>query len=119
MRLILENLRRLLVPLPLLLISSCSPADSTSGVLLDTITLPARSAVTVAAGNVPHARSWALSDHRTLFVGARTGGKVYAINDRKHDSPAAEVITLADGLSSPNGVAFRDGALYVAAVNRV
>jgi glucose/arabinose dehydrogenase len=39
--------------------------------------------------------------------------------DRNGDVQADEVITLARGLNSPNGVAFRDGALYVAEVSRV
>lgn len=39
--------------------------------------------------------------------------------DRDHDQRADEVITLARGLNMPNGVSFRDGALYVAEVNRV
>jgi len=61
----------------------------------------------------------ALSPHGTLFVGTRTAGNVYAIVDRNQDNTADEVITLARGLNMPNGVAFRDGALYVATVNRI
>jgi glucose/arabinose dehydrogenase len=60
-----------------------------------------------------------LSPSGTLFVGTRSAGKVYAIVDRNGDFQADDVITLARGLNSPNGVAFSDGALYVAEVNRV
>ena len=123
MRLALENLRPLLLPLPslllLLLMPSCSPADSNSGVSLDTIKLPPGFAISVYASNVPNARSMALSPHGTLFVGTHTAGKVYAIIDRNQDNTADEVITLTRGLNMPNGVAFRDGVLYVAEVNRV
>ncbi len=54
----------------------------------------------------------------TLFVGTRSrGGSVYAI---RHDGrKATEVIAVASGLNMPNGVAVKDGALYVAEVNRV
>jgi glucose/arabinose dehydrogenase len=60
-----------------------------------------------------------LGDKGTLFVGTRRAGNVYAIVDRNRDSKADEVITLAEGLNMPNGVAFRDGSLYVAEVSRV
>jgi glucose/arabinose dehydrogenase len=35
------------------------------------------------------------------------------------DQTADEVVVVADGLNSPNGVAFRNGALYVAEISRV
>jgi glucose/arabinose dehydrogenase len=123
MRLAMDNLRPVspswLSLLLLLLMSSCSPADSNGGGSLDTIKLPPGFALSVYARNVPNTRSMALSPRGTLFVSTRTAGKVYAIIDRNQDHTADEVITLARGLNMPNGVAFRDGALYVAEVNRV
>jgi glucose/arabinose dehydrogenase len=44
---------------------------------------------------------------------------VYAVVDRDGDYKADDVITLATDLNQPNGVAFKDGALYVAEVSRV
>jgi glucose/arabinose dehydrogenase len=61
----------------------------------------------------------ALSPAGTLFVGTRNEGKVYAILDRGNKGRADEVVTIASGLNMPNGVAFRDGALYVAEIGRV
>src|SRR5438128_10927792 len=49
----------------------------------------------------------------------RAAGKVYAILDRDHDNIADTVMTIAQGLQMPNGVAFHNGALYVAEVNRI
>ncbi len=46
-------------------------------------------------------------------------GQVYAILDRDNDHKADEVITIDSGLNVPNGVAFRDGSLYVAEINRI
>lgn len=46
-------------------------------------------------------------------------GKVYAVIDKNGDQKADEVITVARGLNMPNGVAYRDGALYVAEVSRI
>jgi len=83
------------------------------------ITLPPGFSISVYAANVPGARSMTLGTNGTLFVGSRSEGKVYAIVDRNGDSNADEVLTIASGLRSPNGVAFRDGALYVAEINRV
>jgi glucose/arabinose dehydrogenase len=71
---------------------------------------------------VPAARSLALGTRGTLFVGSRNGDRVQAIALRplaqggyRTDPPRV----LAQGLNSPNGVAFRDGALYVAEIGRI
>ena len=71
------------------------------------------------AKNVLNARSMALSPAGTLFVGTRSAGRVYAVLDRNQDYVADEVVTIARDLNMPNGVAFRDNALYVAEVNRI
>ena len=60
----------------------------------------------------------ALGAKGTLFVGTREEGKVYALVE-KGSTRRVEVMTIARGLNMPNGVAFRNGALYVAEVNRV
>ncbi|HEX5338589.1 MAG TPA: PQQ-dependent sugar dehydrogenase [Gallionella sp.] len=83
---------------------------------LDKIKLPPGFKISLYADNVPGARSMALSPDGTLFVGTR-GKKVYALPNR--GKRAGELITLASGLNTPNGVAFRDGALYVAEINRI
>ncbi len=71
------------------------------------------------AEKVPNARSMTLSPSGILFVGTRREGNVYAVIDKDKDQKADEVITIASGLNMPNGVAFRDGHLYVAEVNRI
>jgi glucose/arabinose dehydrogenase len=86
---------------------------------LEHIKLPPGFEISLYASGVENARSMTLSPNGTLFVGTSSAGNVYAIVDRNKDHQADEVITLAQGLNSPNGVAFRDGALYVAEVNRV
>ena len=88
-----------------------------SEIRLGELKLPPGFAIEVFAGDIPGARSMTLGAKGTLFVGSRGAGKVYAI--RHGGSPKAEVITIAKGLNSPNGVAFRDGALYVAEISRV
>lgn len=72
----------------------------------------------VYADNVPFARSMALGANGTLFVGTRKG-VVYAVSGTPGSGSKPTVRTIADKLNQPNGVAFRDGALYVAEVSRV
>lgn len=83
------------------------------------ISLPPGFRIAVYAEEVPGARSMALGPRGTLFVGTRGAGKVYAVVDRDGDRKADEVLTLAQGLNMPNGVAFHDNALYVAEVHRI
>jgi glucose/arabinose dehydrogenase len=54
-----------------------------------------------------------------LFVGTRDKGDVYAIVDKDKDFKADTIYTIAKKLMMPNGVAFKDGDLYVAEVSRV
>lgn len=81
---------------------------------LNEIKLPKGFQIEIYADEVPGARSMTLSPAGILFVGSRAPGKVYAV---RPDS--RKVTVLARGLNMPNGVAFRDGALYVAEINRV
>jgi glucose/arabinose dehydrogenase len=83
------------------------------------VTLPPGFQIHYYAQNVPNARSMALGANGTLFVGSRSAGSVYAVVDPSDDRQADQVITIARGLNSPNGVAFRDNALYVAEIHRI
>src|SRR4051812_43970451 len=60
-----------------------------------------------------------LGRNGTVFVGTRTAGNVYALKFLPGDKKASQVFTIARGLNMPNGVAFHNGALYVAEVNRI
>ncbi len=67
----------------------------------------------------PGARSLSLGSRGTVFVGTRSEGVVYAVRDLDGDGTADSVYRVARGLRSPNGVAFRDGSLYVAEIDRI
>lgn len=86
---------------------------------IEKIKLPEGFQIDVFAENVTNARSMDLSPNGTLFVGTRGEGKVYALVDSDGDYQADQQYILAEGLKMPNGVAFRDGDLYVAEVSRV
>jgi glucose/arabinose dehydrogenase len=83
---------------------------------LDKLKLPPGFKIEVWAEGVPEARSLALGDKGTVFAGNRNLSDVYAIVDR---GGKREVKKILKGLNSPNGVAFRKGALYVAERQRI
>jgi glucose/arabinose dehydrogenase len=72
--------------------------------------------VTLYASGMPNARSMTFGSKGTLFVGTRFPGTVYAVVDR---NGKREVKTIAKGLYRSNGVAFKDGSLYVAELSRI
>ncbi|MFN2438115.1 MAG: sorbosone dehydrogenase family protein [Chitinophagaceae bacterium] len=85
---------------------------------LDKIKLPPGFKISVFA-EVPNARSMTWGNKGTLFVGNRSGDKVFAVVDGDKNGAADRVYTIASGLNTPCGVAFADGNLYVAEVNRI
>jgi glucose/arabinose dehydrogenase len=68
------------------------------------------------AHGMPGARMMALGEGGTVFVGSRTIGRVYAVRDEGGQRTHRVV---AQGLRQPNGIAVRDGNLYVVAINDV
>lgn len=86
--------------------------------VLENVRLPPGFQLQVYVDNVPAARSMALGAQGTLFVGTR-GTTVYAVTGGPETGLKPVVRVLANKLNMPNGVAFRDGALYVAEVNRI
>lgn len=86
---------------------------------LSSIKLPEGFKIDIYAENVKNARSMCLSPNGTLFVGTRDKGDVYALKDTDGDFRVDKMYTLATGLNMPNGVALRDGDLYIAEVSRI
>jgi glucose/arabinose dehydrogenase len=85
---------------------------------LNKIKLPAGFRIEVYA-EVDNARSLAISPSGVVYVGNRNGDKVYAVKDTDGDFKADKKWTIASGLDMPNGVAFKDGDLYVAEMTRI
>lgn len=85
---------------------------------LDKIKLPPGFSISVYAV-VPNARSICRGSNGTLFVGNRDEHNVYAITGKDNNSKADSVYTIATGLNMPNGVAFRNGSLFVAEMSRI
>jgi len=96
--------------LPLLLLAGCA---STGGPQLDTLKLPAGFQIGIYAEGIPAARSLALGERGTLFVGTKEKD-VYAV-----PPGGGKPVVIARDLQEPHGVAFRDGALYVGERSRI
>ena len=93
------------------------PAPAQPGeISVDKIKVPAGFKVSLWAHGINNARVMTWGSKGTLFVSSRTAGNVYAVLDRGN---TREVKVIAKGLNLPNGVAFRDGTLYIAEVSRI
>lgn len=85
---------------------------------LASLRLPPGFSISVYA-EVPGARQMALDDQGVVYVGQRAAGKIVALPDGDGDHRADRVITVAEGLNSPNGVAWYRGDLYIGEINRI
>ncbi|MBO9571200.1 MAG: sorbosone dehydrogenase family protein [Chitinophagaceae bacterium] len=86
---------------------------------LSKLKVPENFDITYFATDVDNARSMALGDKGTVFVGNRTGKNIYALVDADNDGVAEKKYTIAKGLKMPNGVAFHNGSLYIAELNKI
>lgn len=86
---------------------------------LNEIKLPRGFKITLFAKDVDNARSLALGDNGTVFVGNRKGNSVYALVDGDNDGYAERKYTIVKDLNMPNGVAVYNGALYIAELNKI
>lgn len=92
--------------------------DKSRELPIDKVKLPPGFKIEIFA-EVDNARSLAVSPSGIVFAGNRNGDKVYAVQDTDGDFKADKKWIIASGLNSPNGVAFKDGDLYVAEISRI
>lgn len=86
---------------------------------LDLIKLPPGFNIEIYAEGVENARQMTLGEKGTVFAGSRRAGKVWAISDIDGDQRADKVRLVDEDLKMPSGLEFRDGALYVGAIDRI
>ena len=86
-----------------------------SEIPLDKLKVPAGFKVEIWASGMPGVRHMVRSDKGRIYAGTRTIGRVYEITD-KGDKRESRI--LIDKLAQPNGVAFKDGSLYVIAIGK-
>jgi glucose/arabinose dehydrogenase len=102
-----------------LLYSGFVTADNKPQAVLQQLSTPKGFKLSIFADNVPNARSLALGADGVVYVGTRQDGNVYALQDTNQDGVSDKHYIIAQGLNIPNGVAFKNGALYVAEINRI
>lgn len=85
---------------------------------LERLRLPDGYTLSVVA-EVDNARQIALGEPGTLFVGSRRAGKVYRLRDNDGDGTYEQQEILLKRLNMPSGIAYREGNLYIAAVNQI
>lgn len=86
---------------------------------LAALKLPPGFAIEVYTAGVPNARSLAPGAPGTLYVSTRRDKRVYAVVDRNRDRKVDKVFTIAKDLDTPNGIAYRNGSLYIAQIPRL
>jgi glucose/arabinose dehydrogenase len=86
---------------------------------LGALKLPPGFSIEIYATDVPNARSLALGPRGVVYVSTRRDNRVYAVVDHSGHHKADKVYTVAQGLDTPNGIAYRNGSLYIAQVGRL
>lgn len=92
---------------------------SKSDLPLDSLILPKGFIIEIYADSIDNARSMCISPSGTIFVGNRSGKNVYALHDTDGDHYIDKKFVILKNGNMPNGVAFKDGHLYIAEVNRI
>lgn len=100
------------------LFAGCASAQQPED-FLNEINLPEGFQIEIFASNIENVRSLELGPNGIIFVGNRGGGKVYALVDENQDGKSDKTYVLAEGLNQPNGVAFKDGDLYIGEISRI
>ncbi len=84
---------------------------------VDKLKMPAGFKAELWASGLPGGRAMALSaDGKKVYVGTRIIGRVYEVSDAGERRTVRVVV---DKLTQPAGVAMKDGALYVFAIDKV
>jgi glucose/arabinose dehydrogenase len=95
--------------------ASPSPTDSR----LANIKLPPGFHISIFAKDLDGPRSMALGSAGTVFFGGKGVRAVYALVDANHDGYAEKLYKLTGNMVTPNGIAYHNGALYIAQVDTI
>jgi glucose/arabinose dehydrogenase len=90
--------------------------DENKGIRLESLRVPPGYRVAVLATGLPKARHMVMGSDGTLFVGSMAGN-VYALSIEGGVVTKQRIV--AKGLTDPSGVAFHNGALFVADRTRI
>jgi CTP:molybdopterin cytidylyltransferase MocA len=91
-------------------------ATPASEIPLNRIKLPPGFKAEIWASGMPGARAMVFGDNGKMYIGTRGIGRVYEVTDNGKERTSRVVV---DKLVQPAGVEYRDGSLYVMAINKV
>ena len=91
-------------------------ATPASEIPVSSFKLPPGFKAEVWATGIPGGRAMARGESGKIYVGTRAIGRVYEITDNGTQRTSRVVV---DKLTQPAGVAFKDGSLYVMAIDKV
>jgi len=91
-------------------------SDEEINATLKNVKLPPGFKIELWASGLPQARQMAWGKDGTLFVGSFLATNVYAVTDQ---GGKRTVKTVLKGMKMPTGLAYRDGALYVADIDKI
>ena len=104
----------------LFFLSVFSSKNNDLDTFLEKVVLPDGFKIEIYASDVENARSMSVSPSGTVFVGNRKSDNVFALIDENKDGKVDKKYLITDKLKNmPNGVAFHEGDLYVAEVNKI
>src|ERR1700721_3858996 len=75
--------------------------------------------VSIFASSVPHARWMAVAPNGEVFLAESDPGKIVVLRPSGDGTHAARVATFAEAYALPHGLAFANGALFVADVKSI
>jgi len=85
---------------------------------IDKLSVPDGFSVSLFANKIEKPRQMAEGSNGFIFVGS-SSGKVYALKDHDGNGEIDSVEVIADGLGDSSGVAFFDGSLFIAEIDKI
>jgi glucose/arabinose dehydrogenase len=101
---------------PLAPVAGRNTATPAADIKLDRLKLPAGFKIELWAHGMPGARAMVRGDKGNIYIGTRGIGRVYEVTDQGAERSSRVVV---DKLTQPAGVEFRNGALYVMAIDKM
>ena len=96
-----------------------SPLEILSSDLLKQLNLDPSYAIKIFASGLDSPRQLAEGSNGRIFVGSRSGGKIFAIRDSDGNGEVDEKILIADNLSMATGVSFFNGNLFFSEIDKI
>ncbi|MDB9830069.1 PQQ-dependent sugar dehydrogenase [Gammaproteobacteria bacterium] len=87
--------------------------------ILDDLQIDSRYKIEVFASGLDSPRQLAESNDGWIFIGSRSGGKIFAIRDSDGNGESDERFLLAEGLNMATGVSFFNGDLFFSEINKI